>query len=80
MSCIDYFLEIGRDLSQTIEALLRVHEKIVHPKQEAEGILTLLKLVSAYLGFTTVPASVKQVTKESVQLLQMFAARHYQLF
>ncbi|RKF19800.1 LysR family transcriptional regulator [Alginatibacterium sediminis] len=69
LDAIDYLQlnpERGMGLSQQINGLLREHEINLNVVQEADDIQTLLALVSANLGFTIVPASVKQIANEHV--------------
>ncbi|WP_100751699.1 LysR family transcriptional regulator [Vibrio salilacus] len=69
LDSIDYLQlnpERGMGLSQQINMLLGEHEKKLNVAQEADDIQTLLALVSANLGFTIVPASVKNIANEHV--------------
>ncbi|KKD60552.1 LysR family transcriptional regulator [Grimontia sp. AD028] len=69
LDSIDYLQlnpERGKGLSQQINMLLEEHEKKLNVVQEADDIQTLLALVSANLGFTIVPASVKHIANEHV--------------
>nr|WP_274699920.1 LysR substrate-binding domain-containing protein [Vibrio aestuarianus] len=51
--------------------LLEEHEKKLNVVQEADDIQTLLALVSANLGFTIVPASVKHIANEHVAFWEL---------
>lgn len=69
LDSIDYLQlnpERGMGLSQQINMLLEEHGKSLNVVQEADDIQTLLALVSANLGFTIVPASVKHIANEHV--------------
>lgn len=74
LDSIDYLQlnpERGMGLSQQINALLEEHEKKLNVAQEADDIHTLLALVSANLGFTIVPASVKHIANEHVAFWEL---------
>lgn len=61
----------GVGLSQQIGMLLGEHEKKLNVAQEADDIQTLLALVSANLGFTILPASVKHIANEHVTFWEL---------
>ncbi|GEM77700.1 LysR family transcriptional regulator [Vibrio sagamiensis] len=61
----------GMGLSHQINMLLEEHEKKLNEVQEADDIQTLLALVSANLGFTIVPASVKHIANEHVAFWEL---------
>ncbi|WP_038173414.1 LysR family transcriptional regulator [Vibrio pacinii] len=74
LDSIDYLQlnpERGMGLSQQINMLLGEHEKKLNVAQEADDIQTLLALVSANLGFTIVPASVKNIANEHVAFWEL---------
>ncbi|NVD08770.1 LysR family transcriptional regulator [Vibrio sp. JPW-9-11-11] len=74
LDSIDYLQlnpERGKGLSQQISMLLEEHEKKLNVVQEADDIQTLLALVSANLGFTIVPASVKHIANEHVAFWEL---------
>lgn len=74
LDSIDYLQlnpERGKGLSQQINMLLEEHEKKLNVVQEADDIQTLLALVSANLGFTIVPASVKHIANEHVAFWEL---------
>lgn len=74
LDSIDYLQlnpERGMGLSQQINMLLEDHEKKPNVVQEADDIQTLLALVSANLGFTIVPASVKHIANEHVAFWEL---------
>ncbi|NRB66792.1 MAG: LysR family transcriptional regulator [Vibrio sp.] len=74
LDSIDYLQlnpERGKGLSQQINMLLKEHEKTLNVVQEADDIQTLLALVSANLGFTIVPASVKHIANENVAFWEL---------
>lgn len=74
LDSIDYLQlnpERGKGLSQQINMLLEEHEKKLNVAQEADDIQTLLALVSANLGFTIVPASVKHIANEHVAFWEL---------
>lgn len=74
LDSIDYLQlnpERGKGLSQQINMLLEEHEKTLNVVQEADDIQTLLALVSANLGFTIVPASVKHIANENVAFWEL---------
>ncbi|GAL28987.1 transcriptional regulators LysR family [Vibrio variabilis] len=61
----------GMGLNQQINMLLEEHEKQLSAVQEADDIQTLLALVTANLGFTIVPASVKHIANEHVAFWEL---------
>ncbi|MGR6839570.1 LysR family transcriptional regulator [Aliivibrio wodanis] len=61
----------GQGLSQQIEALLMKQQQVLSPVQEADDILTLLALISANLGFTIVPASVRHIANDHVYFIPL---------
>ncbi|PJC85594.1 LysR family transcriptional regulator [Vibrio sp. HA2012] len=63
--------ERGQGLSKQIETLFIERNQVLHPVQEADDILTLLALVSANLGFTIVPASVKYITNDNIRFIPL---------
>ncbi len=74
LDSIDYLQlnpERGMGLSQQINMLLEENEKKLNVVQEADDIQTLLALVSANLGFTIVPASVKHIANEHVAFREL---------
>ncbi|CAM3180357.1 LysR family transcriptional regulator [Vibrio neptunius] len=74
LDSIDYLQlnpERGKGLSRQINMLLEEHEKTLNVVQEADDIQTLLALVSANLGFTIVPASVKHIANENVAFWEL---------
>lgn len=74
LDSIDYLQlnpERGMGLSLQINMLLEEHEKKLNVVQEADDIQTLLALVSANLGFTIVPASVKHIANEHVAFWEL---------
>ncbi|MCE2593770.1 LysR family transcriptional regulator [Motilimonas cestriensis] len=74
LDSIDYLKlnpERGMGLSQQINMLLEEHGKKLNVVQEADDIQTLLALVSANLGFTIVPASVKHIANEHVAFWEL---------
>lgn len=71
---IDYLTlnpERGMGLNQKISALLEEHKTKLNAVQEADDIQTLLALVSANLGFTIVPASVKHIANENIAFWEL---------
>lgn len=74
LDSIDYLQlnpERGMGLSQQINMLLDEHDKKLNVVQEADDIQTLLALVSANLGFTIVPASVRHIANEHVAFWEL---------
>ncbi|GAL09434.1 transcriptional regulators LysR family [Vibrio astriarenae] len=74
LDSIDYLQlnpERGKGLNQQINMLLEEHEKKLNVVQEADDIQTLLALVSANLGFTIVPESVKHIANEQVAFWEL---------
>ncbi len=61
----------GLGLAHQIDALLQEHGQSLTPVQEANDIHTLLALVSADLGFTIVPASVKHIANSNVRFIPL---------
>ncbi len=61
----------GMGLNQQICALLEEHKTKLNAVQEADDIQTLLALVSANLGFTIVPASVKHIANEHIAFWEL---------
>lgn len=61
----------GQGLNLQIEALIHEYGQTLHPAQEADDILTLLALVSADLGFTIVPSSVKSIANQNLLFIPL---------
>lgn len=58
-------------LNQQVSALLEEHKIKLNAVQEADDIQTLLALVSANLGFTIVPASVKHIANDHIAFWEL---------
>lgn len=63
--------ERGMGLNQQVSALLEEHKIKLNAVQEADDIQTLLALVSANLGFTIVPASVKHIANDHIAFWEL---------
>lgn len=74
LSSIDYLRLTparGRGLTQQVDAVSHELGQTLVPIQEADDILTLLALVSADLGFTIVPSSVKNIANQNIRFIPL---------
>ncbi|OIQ26545.1 LysR family transcriptional regulator [uncultured Vibrio sp.] len=63
--------ERGPGLTQQIDRYLRHQVQPLAAEQESDDILTLLALVSARIGYTIVPASVKLISPPNIRLIPL---------
>lgn len=61
----------GRGLTQQVDTVIHELQQTLIPTQEADDILTLLALVSADLGFTIVPSSVKNIANQNIRFISL---------
>lgn len=64
----------GPGLSQQIDAFIHASQQALNAVQEADDIQTLLALVSARLGYTIVPSSVKNISQQYIRFIPLDGA------